>query len=185
MAEVAERKFLGDSVRLTLLRARSKMEVTVPLNRAWPFSMQANQFDVQPTYVLFGGLLFQPLSRNLLSSVQFQNPRLTYFFDAFVPRELYKEHPEVIVLSGILADPINTYLGEFKEGIVEEINGTPVRTLNDLADAFAKPSESYVLRFVGNGRPLVLERTAVEAARERIRSRYGVQKEQLLDPSIR
>ncbi len=185
MAEVAERKFRGDSVRLTLLRARSKMEVTVPLNRAWPFSMQANQFDVQPTYVLFGGLLFQPLSRNLLSSVQFQNPRLTYFFEAFVPRELYKEHPEVIVLSGILADPINTYLGEFKEGIVEEINGTPIRTLNDLADAFAKPSESYVLRFVGNGRPLVLERTAVEAARERIRSRYGVQKEQLLDPSIR
>jgi len=185
MAEVVERKFRGDSVRMTLLRARAKLEVTVPLNQAWPFAMQANQFDVQPTYVLFGGLLFQPLSRNLLNSVQFQNPRLTYFFEAFVPRELYKEHPEVVILSGILADPINTYLGEFKEGIVEEINGAPVRTLSDLADAFAKPAEFYVLRFVGNGRPLVLERTAVEAARERIRSRYGVQKEQFLEASIR
>lgn len=185
MTEVAERKFRGDSVRLALLRQGEKMDVTVPLNQAWPFSMQANQFDVQPTYVLFGGLLFQPLSRNLLSSVQFQNPRLTYFFEAFVPRELYKEHPEVVILTGILADPINTYLSEFKEGIVEEVNDSPVRTLNDLAAAFAKPAEFYVIRFVGNGRPLVLERRAVEAARERIRVRYGVQQEQFLDANSR
>jgi S1-C subfamily serine protease len=181
MAEVAERKFRGDSIKMRLLRDRKEIETTIPLSQAWPFAMQANQFDVKPTYVLFGGLLFQPLSRNLLSSVQFQNPRLTYFFEAFVPREIYQEHPEIIVLSNILADPINTYLNEFKEGVVEEINGTLIRTLKDVADSFAKSADFYVVKFIGNGRPLVLERASVEAARERIRTRYGLQREQNLE----
>ncbi|RFC44527.1 MAG: hypothetical protein DVB28_000986 [Verrucomicrobia bacterium] len=181
MAEVAERKFRGDSIKMHLLRAQKEMDVTVPLSNAWPFPMQANQFDVKPTYVLFGGLLFQPLSRNLLSSVQFQNPRLNYFFEAFVPKEIYQEHPEVVVLSSILADPINTYLNEFKEGMVEEINAAPVRTLRDVSEAFSKASDFYVVKFIGNGRPLVLERAAVEAARERIRTRYGLQREENLE----
>jgi len=185
MAEVAERKFRGDSIRLALWRNRAQTEVTVPLSHAWPFTMQSNQFDVLPTYVLYGGLLFQPLSRNLLSSVQFQNPRLSYMFEAFVPRELYKDHPEVIVLSAILADPINTYLSEFKDGVLEEVDGTPVRTLADVASAFAKPADFHVLKFIGNGRPLVLERSVVDAARERIRTRYGVRQEQLLETAAR
>ena len=185
MAEVAERKFRGDSIKMRLLRDHKELETTIPLSNAWPFPMQANQFDVQPTYVLFGGLLFQPLSRNLLSSVQFQNPRLNYFFEAFVPKEIYKEHPEVIVLSNILADPINTYLNEFKEGVVEEINSTPVRTLKDVSEAFSKPVDFYVVKFIGNGRPLVLERAAVESARERIRTRYGLQREQNLEANSR
>jgi S1-C subfamily serine protease len=185
MAEVAERKFKGDSIRMLVWRNRAQMEVSVPLTHAWPFTMQSNQFDVAPAYVLYGGLLFQPLSRNLISSVQFQNPRISYLFEAFVPRELYKDHPEVIILSSILADPINTYLNEFRDGVLEEIDGTPIRTLADVAAAFAKPAEFHVLKFMGNGRPLVLERSVVESARERILSRYGVRQEQKLETASR
>lgn len=185
MAEVAERKFRGDSVDLEIWRDRKKTKVTVPFKEAWPFTMQSNQFDVQPTYVLFGGLLFQPLSRNLISTVQFQNLRINYFFDAFTSREIYREHPEVLVLTGLLADPINTYLGEFREGILESINGQTIRTLKEMSQELAKPSEFYVFRFVGNGKPLVLEKAAVDAARERIHARYGVRNEQNLDPEKR
>jgi hypothetical protein len=136
--------------------------------------MQANQYETLPKYVLFGGLLFQPLTRNLVNSFQFQNPRVDYYFDFFLTREIYEKHPEVIVLSTILNDPLNTYLQDFKEGIVESVNGQPIKTLKDLSDAFASKVDVYVVEFVGLGRPLVLERAAVDAARERIRSRYNV-----------
>ena len=146
--------------------------------------MQANQYESQPTYVLFGGLLFQPLSRNLASAYQFQNTRVDYYFDFFVTREIYKTHPEVIVLTGILNDPTNTYFGEFRESIVETVNGKEIKTLRDLAASFAEEKEFYVIDFVGASRPLVLERAAVEAARERIKKRYNVSQEQYLgEPS--
>jgi hypothetical protein len=180
MAEVAERKFLGDTVKLSIIRDKKPREVSVKFDRAWPYQLQATAYDQQPRYVLFGGLLFQPLSRNLLGSYQFLNPRISYYFDFFIAKELYQERPEVIVLSAILPDPINTYLGDFREGIVDEINEKKVKTLDDVAAAFAEPAEFYVVKFIGVGRPLVLERAAVEKARDRISKRYNVPAQQNL-----
>ena len=84
------------------------------------------------------------------------------------------------MLSALRPDPLNTYLGEFQQGIVDEINDQKIRTLKDVAEAFAKTPDFYVIKFIGYGRPLVLERAAVEAARERIKKRYNVLSEQNL-----
>jgi hypothetical protein len=156
------------------------MDVTVKLDAAWPYLMQANTYDAAPRYVLYGGLLFQPLSRNFLEAYDIDDLQVRYFYDFFLQDELYKEHPEVIVLSAILPDPINTYLNDFKNGIVDEINGEKVKTLDDLANGLRKDADQYVIKLLGVGRPLVLDRAAVEAARQRIDERYNVVKEQNL-----
>ena len=180
MAEVVERKFKGDSVKLHILRDHQEMDVTVKLDSAWPYLMQANKYDVSPRYILYGGLLFQPMSKNFLEAYDIDNMRIRYFYDFFLQDELYKDHPEIIVLSEILPDPINTYLQDFKDGIVDEINGDKVKSLDDLANGLRKPADRYVIKFLGDGRPLVLDRAAVEAARQRIDDRYDVVKEQNL-----
>ena len=183
MAEVAERKYLGDAAKFSILREAKPMEVEVKFTGAWQYNIQANRYDEQPAYVLLGGLLFQPLSRNLMTAYTFQNPRIDYFFEYYISKEIYEEHPEIIVLTSILADPLNTYLGEFREQIVDEINERKIKTLKDVAAAFAEKPEFYVIKFIGAGRPLVLERAAVEAARERIKTRYNVTEEQNLPAS--
>jgi hypothetical protein len=72
MAEVVERKFVGDGVKLEIIRNKEPKTVEIKFDRAFPFTMQANQYETLPKYVLFGGLLFQPLTRNLVNSFQFQ-----------------------------------------------------------------------------------------------------------------
>jgi S1-C subfamily serine protease len=181
LSEVAERKYLGDTVKLSILREKKPLEVEVTFDRAWPFTLQAQQYEQQPRYVLFGGLLFQPLSRNLLGAYSFDNLRISYFYDHFITKEIYRQHPEIVILTAILPDPLNTYLTEFREGIVDKINGKKIDTLKDMAAAFAEKPEFYVIEFLGTGRPLVLERAAVEAARERIKTRYAVPAEENLD----
>lgn len=184
MAEVVERKFKGDDVKLHILRDKKEMDATVKLDAPWPFSMQANSYDVKPRYVLFGGLLFQPLSHDFMEANSPDDLRLRFYYDCFITDEIYREHPEIVVLSGILPDRINTYLGDFRNGIVDEVNGAKIKTLNDLADAFAKTADQYVIKLVGTGRPIVLERSAVESARQRIMARYNVLSEQNLDEAI-
>lgn len=181
MAEVVERKFKGESVRFTVLRDKREMELTVPLNEAWPHAMQANEYDVDPRYVVFGGLLFQPLSRDFMEAYRIEDLRIRFHYNFFITDEIYKEHPELIVLSAILPDPINTYLGEFQNGLVDRVNGKKIRTLKELAAAFEVPAEYYVIDLIGSGRPIVLEAAAVASARERIHSRYGVLKEKNLE----
>jgi hypothetical protein len=116
-----------------------------------------------------------------MAAYRFDNQRIEYLFDQFINKELYKDNPEPIVLSGILPDPINTYLTEFQQGIVEEINDKKIHSLKEMAEAFSQAPEFFVIKFKGNGRPVVLERAAVEAARERIKTRYNVLSERNLE----
>ncbi len=184
MAEVVERKLKGDKVRLDILREDQHKEVIVSLSAPWPFQLQALQHDVRPRFVLFGGLVFQPLSRRFIMEADIRNESIRYYFSYYLDHELYLDTPEIIVLSQVLPDPINVYLTPFVNGIVDTINGRHIGTLEDVADAFGESPEYYVIRLKGNGRPLVLEREAVQEARERILQRYGVLQEQYLGDSF-
>ena len=135
---------------------------------------------MRPRYVVYGGLLFQPLSLDLLEAYQPQDLRLRHFFDFYVIDQLYLEHPDVIVLTNILPDPINTYLSAYRGGIVDEINGKKIRTLEELSQTFAQPADRFVINMIGDGPPLVLDAKQVEAARERIKTRYNVVREENL-----
>lgn len=181
MPEVVERKFRGDKVKLDLMRNKQPMTVTIELEPLWPYLFQGHAYDVQPRFVVFGGLLFQPLSLDMMQAYQPGDVRLRHYFDYFVSEQIYLEHPEVIVLTNVLPDPINTYLSPYRGGIVDEVNGRKIRTLDDLAKAFAETNEQIVVRMIGDGPPLVLDRAQVEGARERIKTRYNVVKEQNLD----
>ena len=181
MPEVVERKFKGDKVKLDILRDRQPMTVTVELGPLLPYLVQGHSYDVRPRFVLYGGLLFQPLSLDLMQAYQPQDLRLRHYFDFYVSEQLYLEHPEVIVLTNILADPINTYHAPYRGSIVNEINGTKIKTLDDLAKAFAQPADQFVIRMIGDGPPLVLDPKEVAAARERIMTRYNVSRDQNLN----
>lgn len=184
MAEVVERKFKSDKVRLKILRDRREMEVTVSLNMPWPYLMLARRHDVRPRFVVFGGLLFQPLSYGIIKAVNIQDINLLYYYSFFIDNEFYLKRPEIVVLTKILPDPINTYLKGFVNSIVDKINDKEVGTLEDLSAAFKEPADYYVIQLLGKGRPIVLERKAVMEARKRILKRYGFIKEEYLDDSI-
>jgi hypothetical protein len=181
MPEVVERKFKGDKVKLDLLRNQQPMNVEITLGSVWPYFMQGHSYDVRPRYVVFGGLLFQPMSLDLLEAYRISDLRVRHFFDFFVSDQLYLQHPEVIILTTVLPDPINSYLMPYRSGIVDQVNGKKIGTLKELAAAFAQPADRYVIDMVGDGPPLVLNAQDVEAARERIKTRYSVFAEQNLD----
>lgn len=184
MAEVVERKFKGDDVRLEIIRDKQKSEVVVPLNSPWPYMMQARHYGVRPRYVVFGGIVFQPLTSDFFKSRKSRDVNLLYHFTSYLEKELYLERPEIIVIGKILNDPVNAYFDKHVDSIVDTINGRTIMTLEDAAEAFAKPADYHVIRLLAKGQPIVLERKAVEDARERILTGYGVTEEQYLGDSF-
>jgi hypothetical protein len=167
---------------LNIIRDGKPLKVTVPLTEPFPFNIFAHAYDTKPRYLVFGGLVFQPLGQDFMDVTQLKNSRTRYYFDHFLEDNLYKERPEIVILSNILSDPVNAYADEFYQAIVDKINGTKINNLGDAAAALAKPSKYYVIEFLGASRPLVLEARAIAAARARILSRYGVRKESNLKP---
>jgi S1-C subfamily serine protease len=181
MPEVVERKFKGDKVKLEIWRDKQSVTATIPLDTIPPYMIQGHQYDVRPRYIVYGGLVFQPLNLETMEAYQPSDLRLRHFFDYFVLEQIYVDHPEVIVLTNLLPDPINTYLAPYRGMIVDDINGKKIRTLRDLADTLAQPGDRLVFNLIGDGPPLVLDPKQVDAARERIKARYNVQAEQNLE----
>src|SRR6059058_364677 len=181
MPEVVERKFKRDNVKFNIWRDKQSTSGSVQLDTVPPYLMQSHRYDVRPRYVVYGGLLFQPLSLDLLEAYQPSDLRLRHFFDFYVIDQLYLEHPDVIVLTNILPDPINSYLSAYRGGIVDDVNGKKIHTLEELSQTLAEPADRLVIDLIGDGPPLVLDPKQIDAARERIMTRYNVLKEQNLE----
>jgi S1-C subfamily serine protease len=182
--EVVERKFKSDTVRLKLLREGREMKVVMPLNTPWPYLMQANQYDARPRFVVFGGLLFQPLSSAFYEALNSKSVPLRYYYSQYLEEELYLEHTEVIVISKVFPDPSTSYLEGFANAIVDQVNDVKIHTLAQLKAAFETPAEFYLIRLVGDPQPLVLEAQAAKAARQRILKQYGITQEAYLQGGI-
>jgi hypothetical protein len=172
--EIVERKFSGDQVTFSILRSGKSLQITFPLRGTWPFHMQANAYDEKPRYLLHGGLLFQPLDRNFMTTVGQGDLRLHHAFEAFVEEHLYLERPEIVVLSRVLADPVNKECDGLHPGIVDTINGKKIRALANVAEAFATPAKYDVITLLGSGLPIVLKRSEEQGAEKRIMENYGI-----------
>ncbi|MFV0415727.1 MAG: trypsin-like peptidase domain-containing protein [Chthoniobacterales bacterium] len=173
LAEIIERKFKGDNVTIDLLRNGEKKQVHFPL-KSFPHHIYANRYDEKPRYLIFAGLVFQPVNRNFVQSYHVDNFLLKYLYARYLNDDYYRDHPDLITLSQILADPVNSYAESFIFKVVESVNDTPIKTMQDLADAFEKAEEFYVIRFLGEKRPLVIEAKAARAAHTRILENYSI-----------
>ncbi len=178
--EIVERKFVGDTVKLKILRDRKEQEIKIELQRFIPYLIQANHYDKKPSFVLFAGMQFQPLDRELMGSFGIGNLKARYIYSYFSREELYIERPEPIVLTAILPDSVNTHLQPYTKQIVDEVNGKKILTLQDVYDALngdhheEGQKDFHVIRLLGEGRPLVMERAKAQAAHQRIMAKYNV-----------
>ena len=181
LEEVVERKFKGDKVHLDILRDGKPMTLTVPLREPWPFKLHSNLYDEKPRFFVAGGLVFQPVDQNFMEAHDPSDQRLNYLFDFFIADGLHATRPEIVVLSNILPDPVNAYADEFRYSVVDEVNGRRIKRIEDIAAAFEEKADYYVIKFAGGGRPIVLERKAIEEARSRISGRYALTAEKNLE----
>ncbi|MBL9150897.1 MAG: trypsin-like peptidase domain-containing protein [Verrucomicrobiales bacterium] len=178
--EIIERKYAGDTVKLEIWRNRKQETVEVKLDRFIPYLIQANTYDKQPEFVLFAGMQFQPLDRNLMAAHNISDLQVRYFFSYFASEALYKERPQVIVLTAVLPDSANTYLEPYVHKVIDTINGRKIRTLQDVYDALHGDAaeeghgDFHVIRCLGEGRPLVMERATAKEAHQRIMAKYNV-----------
>ena len=98
------RKWSNENSRVTrlssiILRKKQPLSLEINLGSVWPYLMQGHSYDIRPRYILYGGLLFQPMSLDLMEAYRITDLRVRHFFDFFVSDQLYLKHPEVIILT--------------------------------------------------------------------------------------
>ena len=177
MAEVVERKFAGDKLKLRIWCDGKQREEEITLRNTKHYLMSANKYEQRPQYVTFAGLVFQPMDSPLMAAVNATNLRTRYYFQYFSQDALYKERPQPVVFTSVLPDSINTYTREFTGQIVDEINGVKILGIKDVAAALKMEPESgfIIVKLLGESRPVVLDAKEAAAAQQRIMEKYNVE----------
>jgi hypothetical protein len=177
MNEVVERKFAGDVLRLAFLRDGKRQEADLTLKRFDPYVKLGEQYNQRPRYLVYAGLVFQPMDKNLMDAHQITDSAASYLFDNYLAEKLYVERPEPVLLTSILADEVNTHLVPYAHSVVDEINGVKIRNLKDVRDALSRENGDkpfVVIKLLEKGRPLVLRRDLAETAHPRIMQTYSI-----------
>ncbi len=126
---------LGDSIPLKILRQGQVQTLKITLKEDVRLVPDI-EYDVAPTYFIFDGLVFTPLTMNYLRSVKDPAPDFLVLLNQ-TPTE---DRKQVVLLSHILNHEINKGYGhDYTNVVVRKVNGIPITEMKDLLAAFEKP----------------------------------------------
>jgi S1-C subfamily serine protease len=170
--EVVERKFAGDKVAARFLRDGAVNDVDIVLKPLHWSRMYAVEYEKKPRYLVFAGLVFQPLDTNLFATSKFENVTLRRLYTDYVPKGLFEKHRDIVVLTRVESDPVTSQLGDFTGFAVDKINGVEVRDLRH-AHELLYPKEApeyFVIELFGAPRPIVIPAAMVGEANKRMQA---------------
>lgn len=151
------------------------LDVTVAVQPRAPL-VPVHQYDRLPSYYVFAGLVFSPLTQ----------PHLHEFGDDWynsAPRRLcdralnhHAERPgqQVVILSQVLADEVNAGYQGMHDLEVRSVNGRRVHNLRELRDAVEGAEGAFLRLDFVDDRVLVVNRAEAEAAHARIMAKHRV-----------
>ncbi len=131
----------GDKVPLDVLRDGKIVKLSILLK---PFDalVAGPAYDVRPSYYIFGGLVFMPLSWDYLNlwKAGTAPSQLMDYYENGLPSE---RHKQIVFINEVLPHDLNVGYHDLKQGVVDKIDGMPITELKDVPKAFEHPINGY------------------------------------------
>src|SRR5688572_18090926 len=165
---------------LTILRAGQQRKVQLVL--APPAQLvPRNQYDKPPTYFIYGGLVFQVLTRDFLSTWDsWWDKAPKEFLYLYYSGNRTPERHEVVILTQVLADEINVgYEHLYSESVVS-VNGRRPRDMIDFVVEVEQSRGMVEIRTSSDGL-IVLDTERARGATARILDRYRIARDRSPD----
>ncbi len=180
---VMQKRHIGDSLMLEIMRLGQRRSVRIHLTRAIDDErlVPNERFDTSPTYLVVGGLVFIPLTLNYLKEY---GDETNWFIQA--PKELLHyylygepgiDRRQLIILSKTLADEVNVGYHEAADTIIDKVNGRRISTMKDLTAAFETNTEPFHEIQDIHGFKMVLDRRQADERLPHILAKYGLNRD--------
>ena len=166
-------RYVGDTVKLGVSRAGARRDVEVTLQPWQPLVPRA-RYDLPPVYFVYGGLVFQTLTRDFLTTWdKWWNKAPKEFLYYYYSGVRTAERDEVVILTQILADEINVGYGHLYNEAVVAVNGTMPCDMVDFVQRVEAASGLVEIQ-TSSGGVVMLDSAEVAAAMPRILDRYRI-----------
>ena len=170
-------KPVGETLKLSLLRDGQPVEITLPLNRdaAEKSLVREMQPGERPRYIMWGGLLFQPVTDDFLRAIRERAQDSLPLSLACIEDnedEYRKEgRKELVVLSLVVPTPATLGYDNARFTLVTKVNGKDVHSFDEFAKMIDEKTPDGLVRISLNKIPydIYLSTEAVQRSNEVIR----------------
>jgi S1-C subfamily serine protease len=168
----------GEIAKLKVWRDQKEIVIPLPMTLYKGDEREGTQHDILPRYVVYGGLLFEPLSFDLIRSLgdNGSDTSKTLSYELFYRRFETPEHPRIepVVLVSTFSHSANAEMDTPLPELVESINNIPILHLDDLSKAFEKPVNGFHIIQFANHRIETFDAKALEKAHPEIMKNYQI-----------
>lgn len=163
---------LGESVKFSALREGKTLEVTLLLDKPGKdyLLVKPRTYDVQPTYVIYGGFVFMPLDNNLLKALD----PIPVELSALSQEPPSKERSEVVLMTKVLPADINKDYHHASNVVIAKVNDKPVKNFREFYELMEASADEFVKLQADDGFQIVIEREEAKRKQPDILLRYGV-----------
>lgn len=166
---------VGEELSITILRDKKRLNVKVPLMRP-SLLVPEDQYDVKPTYFVFGGLLFAPLTRDYLKSWghEWWKAAPNELVSIYENKIRTPERQDVVILQKVLADKVNQGYHEYENHVVHSLDDVVVRSIRHLVELVEAARGSFICVGLADGQRIVLDRAQAVDRSTVILERYNL-----------
>ena len=173
-----QEKQIGENIQVDILRNGKKISIDLNLHRSSEKDrlVSLEQYETLPSYYICGGLIFCPLSRNLLhiwGSQWYQSAptELIYRLQNNIPE---REDQQVVVLLKSLAADVNEGYQNINSWVVDTVNGEKIWNLSDFVTKVEAIQDDYITLKNKWGRQIVIDRKMAENTHQEILETYRI-----------
>ena len=185
LALVAQQHHLGEKLKVDFLRNGKSLSAELTLNNRMTDDLLVplERYDVVPTYYIWGGLVFCPLTTDLLKSwgQNWQNDAPKDLMALLDDNVADDQVEEVVLLLRVLADDLNQGYQDMENLVIRKVNGNGVRSLKQLIPAIENARTQYIAFEGRNGEQIVLDREHVAKNQAGILRTYGIARDRSTD----
>lgn len=180
---------IGSSLKLKVLR-NAKEETLTARVKAYQPHFSSLSFERNPRFVSYGGLVFTPLSTNLLREkgpkwMEKTSPFLTYLYNFSKFDPFFEDVDEFVILSSVL---IKTFLPQsifFLDGVVESFNGSRVKSLAHFYKLFEEEKkEKSKIKFYNKKELLFVKTQILKNGNNTVKNLFSLKQDKMLEAPI-
>lgn len=132
---------MGDKATVDVVRDAKPLSLELTFK---PFEnlIPGPEYDKRPSYYVFAGFLFSPLSYNYLKVWGWNDApsRFKDFYESGLPSA---DRKSIIFINQVLPNEINLGYHKISQAVVTKINGVNISEMKDVIDAFKKPLGNF------------------------------------------
>jgi len=168
-----DRHQMGERVRFNIIRNRKPMCVEVPLTMTGDeiFLVKTMRYDRMPSYFIYGGYVFSPLTRNLILSTNRNRLKLSCLAGKWQKRE----RREAVVLLKVLASEISRGDNRFGMWPIVKVNGKTFTDFHAFLSLLQEAESRYCVLEDSDGVKVIIDREEALGRQRAILRKYNIE----------